>query len=59
MNTFDIFDLDNDGLLTKEEIETYRILCGLGSLSADVSLFCLTFPLNLHLLGVGQNQTAL
>lgn len=35
MNTFDIFDLDNDGLLNKEEIETYRIMSGLGRLSVD------------------------
>ncbi|CAD5223349.1 unnamed protein product [Bursaphelenchus okinawaensis] len=35
MNTFDIFDLDDDGLLTREELETYRMLSGGGRISPD------------------------
>ncbi|KAI6186043.1 EF-hand domain-containing protein [Aphelenchoides besseyi] len=35
MNTFDMFDFDDDGLLCKEEVETYRILSGLGPITSD------------------------
>lgn len=36
MNTFDMFDLDNDGLLCRKEFETYRIISGLGRLTVEV-----------------------
>ncbi|CAD5233190.1 unnamed protein product [Bursaphelenchus xylophilus] len=35
MNTFDIFDLDDDGLLTREEMETYKMLSGGDRISPD------------------------
>jgi Ca2+-binding EF-hand superfamily protein len=36
MNMFDIFDLDDDGLLSRREFEAYSILSGSGPVSEQV-----------------------
>jgi len=36
MNLFDIFDLDDDGLLSRREFEAYSILAGTGPVSEQV-----------------------
>lgn len=37
MNLFDMFDLDNDGLLNRKEFELYSILSGSGKILEEVN----------------------
>lgn len=38
MNIFDMFDLDNDGLLSRIELDTYTILSGSERIKEEVLL---------------------
>ena len=38
MNLFDTFDLDDDGLLSREEFEAYSILSGSGKVNDEVGM---------------------
>lgn len=37
MNLFDMFDFDNDGLLSRSEFNNYCVLSGSGQLKDEVS----------------------
>lgn len=39
MNLFDMFDLDNDGLLNREEFELYSLMSGSGKILNEVNCF--------------------